>query len=449
METLKKLSGDYGSQKTVNNSRYSNVVYMEKIRSGQTFLYRKDGSPGMVLEVRMKDHVCGKSLKWALDRSLLRYPYLTGRIVEKNGEFYLVKNSLPFILEETSELHSLGSAKINYHLIDISYKNKIIYISYHHGLCDGKGIMPFVKTLIYYYCTLKYNRMFNVPDVRLVDEPLLKGETAEPLGESLELKEKQIPQIYKDGFALPDSINSVGQNKFYRYEVKIRQDNFIKFSKANNATPAITIALLASKAIKKIYTDTDKPIVCNLASDLRKGIRMDNTFKNCVGSISLPYLDEFENLPFREQAAAYRKMIEEYKKEDNLKREINKQVYLYDKLDELHSLKEKKGMLSFFNNLISNTFILSYVGQTKLGDCEKYIDSFHTYTSGTNGLSLQMLAIGEYITVNFMQSFETDKYINAFAQTLEEAGFKFTVSDIIENIVPSDSIEDNSGTRNF
>ncbi len=422
---------------------------IEKIRSGQTFLYRKGGSPGMVLELRMKDNICGRSLKSALNYSLLRYPYLTGRILEKSGEFYLVKNPLPFILEETAQLHSLGSAKINYHLIDISYKDKTIYLSYHHGLCDGKGIMPFVKTLIYYYCTQKYNRTFYVPDVRLADEPLLKDETAEPLSEDFELKETQIPQIYKDGFALPDSIDSVGQNKFYRYEVKIKQENFKKFSKANNATPAIIIALLVSKAIKSIYTDTEKPVVCNLASDLRKGIHMNNTFKNCVGSISLPYPDKFEDLPLKKQAAEYRKMIEEYKKEDNLKSEIKKQAHLYDKLDELHSLEEKKNMLSFFNNLISNTFILSYVGQTKLGDCEKYIDSFHTYTSGTNGLSLQMLAIGEYITINFMQSFETDKYINAFAQTLEEAGFEFTVSDIIENIVPNDSIESTSSILNY
>lgn len=33
------------------------------------------------------------------------------------------------------------------------------------------------------------------------------------------------------------------------------------------------------------------------------------------------------------------------------------------------------------------------MGQTKLGDCEKYIDSMHMYSSGTNGLVMNMLSV--------------------------------------------------------
>lgn len=121
----------------------------------------------------------------------------------------------------------------------------------------------------------------------------------------------------------------------------------------------------------------------------------------------MPYADEFENLSFKDQVAFYRKIIQEGKNKNNLKREINKQVYLYDKVDELHTYEEKKNMLSFLHDLITNTYVLNYVGQTKLGDYEKYIDSFHAYSSGTIGLTLQMMSVGEYITINFMQSFHT------------------------------------------
>ncbi len=133
-------------------------------------------------------------------------------------------------------------------------------------------------------------------------------------------------------------------------------------------------------------------------------------------------------------------ILKEYKNANNLKNEVNKQIFLYNKLDELHSYQEKMKMLSFFNNLISNTFILSYVGQTKLGECDQYIDSFYMYTSGTKGLSMQMMSAGKYITINFMQSFATDKFINAFAKSMEESGLEFSVSDIIEYTVPKDSI---------
>ncbi len=441
METVQIKTQNYHTKISVNNMNFRPYsAYMEKIRSGQTFLYREGGYPSMVAEARMKEEICGNSLKQALELALLRYPYFTGKILEKDGVFYLVNNPLPFILEETAELHSLGSAQVNYHLIDITYSGKTIYISYNHGLCDGRGIMPFIKTLIYYYCTFKYQNKLNVKGLRLAGEPFLQDETAEPFGESQKISEIQMPQIHKDGYALPDSLDSVGRNKSYRCEVTIQHESFMKFARENNATPAIAIALFASKAIQNIYPDTDKPIICNLASDLRKGVGMENTFKNCVGSVCLPYTDDFNRLSFKEQASADRKIIEEYRNKDNLKREINKQVYLYEKLDELSSYEEKKKMLSFFNNLITNTFILSYVGQTELGDCENYIDSFHMYTSGTVGLSMQMMSVGEFITVNIMQSFHTDKYINAFKVTLNEAGLKYTVSDLIEYSIPKDSI---------
>jgi hypothetical protein len=202
------------------------------------------------------------------------------------------------------------------------------------------------------------------------------------------------------------------------------------------------MALLLAKAIKAVYPNAKEPVVCNLAVDLRHGIHLDNTFKDCVGSVNLPYTAEMEGLPFSEQSAVYKKLVKEYKDENNLKQEINKQVYLYEKLDALHSVAERKQMLSFLNNFIANTFIVSYVGQTKLGECEKYVDSLQTYTSGTKGLSMQIMSVGSSVTVNFMQSFRTDIFIKAFAQNMDEAGFEFSVSEIIEtSSIPKDSIQ--------
>jgi hypothetical protein len=415
---------------------------MDKIRSGQSFLYREGGLPSMIIEARMKDTVQGNSLKQALTLALVRYPYLSYKMVENGSEFYLAQNPLPFIVEETTKFHSLGNKDINYHLIDITYSGKNISIAYQHGLCDGRGIMPFVSTLLYYYCTNHYKKHFAADGIRLAGEPLLPGETADPCAANLQTGETQIPRVHTDGFALPDAIASLGQSEYFRYEVKIRHGSFMQFVKANNSTPAIAMALLLAKAIKAVYPSAKEPVVCNLAVDLRHGIHLDNTFKDCVGSVNLPYTAEMEDLPFSEQSAVYKKLVKEYKDEDNLKQEINKQVYLYEKLDALHSVAERKQMLSFLNNFIANTFIVSYVGQTKLGECEKHVDSLQTYTSGTKGLSMQIMSVGSSVTVNFMQSFRTDTFIKAFAQNMDEAGFEFSVSEIIEtSSIPKDSIQ--------
>ncbi|MEY8355584.1 hypothetical protein AALB39_19805 [Lachnospiraceae bacterium 54-53] len=416
-------------------------MYKEKIRSGQPFLYREGGISSMVMELRMKDDVGGLSLNRALQKTLLRYPYFTHRMIRKEGDFYLVKNPLPFIAVESAQLRPLGGPQTNHHLIDVTYDKKVIFISFHHGLCDGRGIMPFVRTLIYYYCTEKYGRQFEVQGVRLNGEPLLPGETKEPFHfDNLKADRAGMPEIRKNGFALPDSVGSVGENRFYRCEIKISREDFVKFAKENNGTPAVTAALLLAKAINNLYPEEEQPVMCNLASDLRKGIDLENTFKNCVGSVSFPYTKKLDKMPLSGQAASFREAVADHKKTDNLRKEIIKNAFICDKLDEMHSYKEKKEWIAFFNHLISNTFLLSYVGPLNLGECEACMESVHMYGSGTPGLSLQMMSAGEYITLNVMQSFQTDKYIRAFAKVLTETGVDYSLSGLFEFSTPRDSL---------
>lgn len=414
---------------------------MEKIRSGQPFLYRDGGIQSTVIDVHMKDIITGIYLKKALNTSLLRYPYLTSRLIEKDGDFYLIENKLTFILEETSELHSLGSAEVNYHLIDVTYHGRQICIAFHHGLCDGVGIKPFVQTLLYYYCTFMSERKVNVPGVRLAGEHLLLDETKEPLSVGkLDVDNTLLPEVIKDGYALPDAIIKDGQEQYYRYEIELNQEKFMEFAKENNATPSIIIALLTSKAIKAIYPDADKPILCNLAYNMRKELNLDNTFKNCVNSVYLPYSENMQQLSLKEQSTIFREMLSEQKKIDAVKNDANSILYLCDKLDELDSYEAKKKIMTYFNDINLNTFIISYLGQIKLGEYEKYIDSMHMYNSGTIGLAINMLSVGEKITIDLLQSFETDKYITALSQVLKEVGLEFSVSEKIEFVTPRDSV---------
>jgi hypothetical protein len=416
-------------------------IYKEKIRSGQPFLYREGGMSSMVIDIRLKEHISGVSLHRAFHQALLRYPYFACKITQKNGDFYLTENPLPFNIEETAQLRPLGGSQVNYHLIDVTYFKNIIYVSFHHGICDGRGILPFVRTLMYYYCTEKYGRQLNVQGVRLAEEPLLAGETKEPFQfENRKAGGVKLPEIHKAGFSLPDSLNSVGNNKYYRCEIKIDSKNFVDFTKENDATPAVAAALLFAKAIKSVYPDAKQPVMCNLASDLRKGINLENTFKNCVGTVSFPYTSDLEELPLKKQAADFRKKIAEHKKTENLRAEIIKNAFLCDKLDELSSYKEKKDWMAFFDDLITDTFLLSYVGQCDLGDCDTYIESMHMYGSGTTGLTIQMMSAGNYITLNMMQSFDTYKYAKAFAEVMKETGVDFSMSDLFEFATPKDSI---------
>jgi len=50
---------------------------MEKIRSGQAYLYRNCGIRSTVYDIRTTDKVRGDLLRRALEKAMKRYPYLT------------------------------------------------------------------------------------------------------------------------------------------------------------------------------------------------------------------------------------------------------------------------------------------------------------------------------------------------------------------------------------
>ena len=344
----------------------------EKIRSGQSYLYKRYGMESEVMEVRFKDKITGAFLNQALLTAMKRYPYFNTKLVEKDGDFYIVQNEQSMIARRTKELARLGHISCGYHLMDITYYGYSIYISFHYALCDGRGVMPFIDTLIYYYCDLKYGRKPVPEGVRLADDPLLPGETDDPF-----LQE---------------------------------------------------------------YDFDEKKLFVNIAADMRDALGVPNTFKNCVKSMNLPYSREFSEKSLTEQATEYRELLKAQRDRDFCRKEANAMIGLSNKLDTLDSYEEKQKIMTFFEGMTLNTYIISYPGAFRLGENAQYISEIHLYNSGTTGLGINMISCGENFVLDFKQNFQSDKYVRAFCEELEKLGIAYTVSDRIPFVTPGDSI---------
>lgn len=413
---------------------------LEKIRSGQPYLYQTNGMESEVIEIRFHKKIWGSYLNQALTETIKRYPYLNTKLVELDGDFYIIKNDIALTARKTPHLIRLGSIACGYHLIDITYYKNTVYISLHHALCDGKGIKPFVETLIYYYCRLKYNSDATADGIRLADSQLLKGETAEPNSGSYTYDEsKTAVEVSKDAFSLPENIKEKHDTD-YRYEIFVDSTSFMNVCKENNATPAILISLFLSKGIAEIYHNFDKPIHANIAVDIRNELDLPNTFKNCVCSMPLPFTAEFLSMPLKEQAECQRTLLNELRSRDRCRKAANASLALFEKLDGLKSYEEKQKMMDYFNGMVQNTYVISYLGQLIVNENTRYIDSVVFYNSGAVGLGVTMLSVGNQFFLNFKQSFESDKYVKAFCRQLKTNGIKYTVSEVIPFLTPKDKI---------
>lgn len=394
---------------------------LRQIRSGQSFLYRTNGYHSTVVEVRMRDKVTGSFLQVALNDTVRRFPYLAQKLVEKDGAYYLHRDDNSMVAVRTNKFRALGSMATGYHLLDVTYIGSIIRVAFHHGLCDGRGVMPFIETLIYEYCSRKYKGPFSAKGIRLPGEPVPPEETVEPFStEYYQVRELDVLPVEKDGFALPESTST--PEACYHTEFLLDENVFVSAAKSVGATPALFAAMLFSRCILEQNPQAEKPVICNLAIDLRSAIGMEQTHRNCVGSVYLPYRPEdMETIP-ENLAHQYRELLAAQREPDMVKASLNQQIRLFNKLDELHSLEEKRQMMSFFNGMVNNTYVVSYMGRLRLNDYARYVESAHFFSDTICGLTINMLSASGKLSFEVLQGFSETKYARAFQQVLTPLG---------------------------
>lgn len=404
--------------------------------AGLPFLYRKNGAVSTIMEVIMKDKVDGALLQIAVNFTVSRHPYFKSSLQERQGDYYIAENEMPFEVKETTEFRSLGSKELNFHLMDVTYTQNKIFVAFHHALCDGLGARRFVETLVCYYCEFKYGENIENGDGTL-PKP---GDIFDPYAYGpYEIDDVEMPVSVRDGYALPEIPEVMDGDMDYRYAFTLENDSLLAYAKRIGASPAIVVSLLMSKAIYNVHPEADKTIVCNMASSLREGLHAENTFKNCIGSINLPYCPEES---FETQSKKCREIIKAHKEENYIKQGANNIIYALQKLDSLHTLEEKKAAMSMFDTMRTNSYTLSYTGRLDLTDCEKYIEAMHLYSGGNNGLLLNMMSVGNTTTVDIIQSFEEEDYVKAFRELLEQENIVYEIADRVLFTTPRDGIAD-------
>lgn len=410
---------------------------LNKNYAGISFLYRKNGAVSTIMEIVMKEKVNGPMLQAAVNFTLSRHPYFKSSLQERNGDYYIAENEIPFNVEETRKLHPLGSKELNYHLMDVTYYDKQIFVAFHHALCDGLGARRFVETLVCYYCELHYDVSIENGDGTLPKA----GDILDPFaGDYYPVDQNSpMPVSIRDTYVIPEAPDHLTDDTDYRYAFTLNNGSLVTYAKSIGASPATAVALLMNKAIHSVHPEAEKPIVCSMASSIREGLGADNTFKNCVNSIKLPYDPAQSDV---EQVAAYKQIIKAHKDPNYCKQCANQMIGLFRKLDGLHTLEEKKRMMAFFDDIRVTTFSMSYTGRLNLNDCEKYIESTHLYSSGNNDILLNMMSIGETTSINLIQPFTDECYIDAFNAQLAQAGITYVASERITFTTPRDAIAD-------
>lgn len=423
-----------------------------KIRAGETFLYRKGGTESQVFEIRMKSNIRHSHLLRAAKLAYKRYPYFKSHFKIDNGNVYLCENLFSPPPARAKKLRPLGGSTTNRNLVDITYFKKVLYISFHHAMCDGRGIMKFIKTLMYYYLNLVYPRNnVRIPGVMLYGEGMLKGETADPVTDgTLDFDKSKVYQVDRTAFALPEVLSGTESGgESWRYELIFDVHEVMRECKANNCTPVILMSILMQRGVKAVNPDVAEPILCSMSCDWRESIGLPNTFRNCVSSIYLPFGTPEEQMTTSELGTHYRHLIANQKEINSARSSASIMRMMSDMLDSLGSYQKKEEVVSGFISKPINSFICSYTGKADMGDAERYIESMHAYSSGTKGVSLQMMSVGDTFSVDFLQNFSSKRYVDAFLAEAAQLGLVAECSEVIQYTTPKDRIHNTNFVKSL
>jgi hypothetical protein len=277
---------------------------MEELWSSQVLFYSlsEHYTNFVQLKVTLDSPIDRAALQRALDTTILRFPYFKVRLVRSGNKYVLEDNDGPLRVYDDAKSPTLLSKENNEYLIRVCAEDSLLNICFCHALTDGRGIMPFLKTLLHYYWLYATGIMSGAPDVRLAGDTIPEKEFRDPMldfkpdlssagGQSASSADPKIP------FELP--VTGAPDGTKYFYSFSLDSNVFMNYSHEVDGSPNALIALFMSKAIRKLHPHADN-IMAGVAIDLRHACGGDESHQCCVGLLlaSIPPFDGPDGYPY-------------------------------------------------------------------------------------------------------------------------------------------------------
>ena len=387
-------------------------------------------------KVRMKDAVDIDVLKAAANKAIKRYPYFAVKVeLDENGSYVRVPNSKEVsVLPVGDKTPYLGSKEVNEHLLFLECEGKDIYFNISHTMCGGRGLQPWIMTTVWQYVADKYGIEPDAPSIRKPYEPLLDGEMDEPTLDMLPL-EKPIYEYKskKPKVLLADYMNGLfnpfARNNNYRV-LTFSQKEIMSFAKGNDSSVAAFFLIAVAKALDKLLPDKVSVIGGEIAHNMSANIGLDNAHCDILSHIHIDYTREQLRMDMEKLGTMTRGQIILQTDPSVSCKELREKLELYEKLDSIQGIKAKRKYMkehdpSTGKDASHGTYYVNYTGQMDWGEVADYIESYVLIVEGH--IMLEVTSVGDKIFVCFMQILDTDKYINAFCDVLNELGISFTI----------------------
>lgn len=401
-------------------------------------LYQDDKKFSTVMRARvtMKEPVDIDILRRSVNTAIKRYPYYAVHVtVDKDGAYVLRPNHKEVVvLPVLKKCPKAGSRRVNGHLLFVECEGNDIFFHMSHSLCGGKGFQPWIMTAVYQYVVDKHHVLPDAPGIRKPGSPLLPDETAEC---SLEALPDEKPIYYyagmKPAVLIKDYLTGL-YNPFKRdpnYLVfTFDQKSLINFIKVNDYSVVSFFIVVIAKALDRVLPEKIRVIGGETAHNPVKDLGIPNSHCDYLSHAFFDYDRDMLKWDMEKLGTMTRGLMILQTDPSVAAGQLRKLFGLYDELDQIKGLKEKKAFIKKHNpstgkDARHGTFVCNYTGQMDWGEVADYIENFNYIVDGH--MVFEVSSIGDKISLTVMRLFQETKYIGALKEILDELEIPYKV----------------------
>ncbi len=355
-------------------------------------------------------------------------------VIDSDGKLVMeeANEEIPIALDDGKTV-CLGSDDTGGYLFRITYKDRCIKVVASHAIGDGRSIMSFSLTLLYYYL-LNTGKEIDSQGMLYTAENSTDTTLTENLFDrisSVEASEAMASQEPAENlFYAPEEKIYLGTPDSKRLVLSWDQKRFMEIVKEEKTTPLIFIHDLMARTMYEYYSLEDKTITAFVPVDLR-GMLSSNSQANFTFNVDLPIDDKLLDMPSTERYARLKEMLNEAIKIQNIAAAVEAVRPVYKTLDTM-SFSGDVGLDNLFDITKSTrSYLLSNIGLIKMPeDMKKYVvDAEIFFTTVEAAPVYTMLTFENRGMLVIGQNFSETGLLEALSNKLTHYGIENNLKD--------------------
>ena len=371
----------------------------------------------MRFEITLRDEIDPKKLQEAVNITRSRYPYFDVSLQRVEREYYFVSNDRPLLVMPYEKKAPLGSKANHFHQIALDYREKTIGVDFAHHLTDGAGAYEWMKTLLYYYLSLKTGRKLDARGIRLAGQDIPEEELS-PVPSDIPLPSPKRNQM-------PEALTiSRSEYKPVRYHFVLEEEPFIALVKSLGATPNTFFVVALERMLRKANPEDKRLVRIPVCVNERRALGLELAHQPLVGGAILAFEESLESLPLRERLARVKAMFKEQISSERILDSFSALRALTDLIVAKETDAERCAFSQYIrkyaNNSVSST--VSYVGKANFGEMEEYVEDFASIALPETGMLAELSAIGGKVYADLIMAEADERYPEELLRILDEFG---------------------------